>query len=92
MDASSAEDATKTVDTVSNGWCADLFPGDEAQDPRAVAAALDQLVEQAYAVLSCCDVPGGLTEQQAIEQLLHLFERGDGFEARVKAEQLPRPS
>ncbi len=67
------------------------MPEDEPADPRAVAAALDQLAEQTYSILSSCGVPGGLTEQQAISQLLGLFESGGGFEARVQAEQLLRP-
>lgn len=62
-------------------------------DPRAVAAALDELVEQAYSMLSDpAAMPGVLTEHQVIDHLLCLFESGGGFEARVKAEQLLRPA
>lgn len=68
------------------------MPADENMDPRAVAAALDELVEKAYAILACCDAPGGFTERQTINHLLRLFESGDGFEARTKAEQLLRPN
>lgn len=59
-------------------------------DPHGVAAGLDELVEQAYAIMSRCDVPGGLTEHQAINELLRLFESGRGFKARCQAEQLLR--
>lgn len=69
-----------------------MAANDNATDPRAVAAALDELVEEAFGIVSrAIDPGGGLSEHQAINALARLFESGAGWEARRAAELMFRP-
>jgi hypothetical protein len=87
------EDLTRPGRRPAPRGCAGSGSGsDESLDPHAVAALLDELVEQTYSILSDCGGPGVPTAHQTINQLLCLFESGGGFAARCQAEQLLRPS
>lgn len=61
-------------------------------DPRAVAAALDELVEEAFGIVAKAIEPGDeVTARAALGRLARLFETGAGWEARCAAERMFRP-
>lgn len=61
-------------------------------DPYDLSVALDQLIEDAFSVVSRSVIPcGRLSPHEAIAELARLFETGSGWEARLAAERLLRP-
>jgi hypothetical protein len=61
-------------------------------NPYDLAVSLDQLVEDAFGVVSNCVMPGGgISPHEAIARLARLFETGSGWEVRLAAERLLRP-
>ena len=68
------------------------MPAKHRIDPRDLAVSLDQLVEDAFGIMSRCILPcGGLSPHEAIGELMRLLETGSGWEARLAAERLLRP-